>query len=164
MDWNEYSQRKLIPPDTLEVKIAELKTRGLKIATLNGSFDLLHAGHMYMIYEASKVADCLIVALNSDASIQAYKSSKRPIIPLRYRLEMLSGLSFIDYLTWFDESDPRELLEKIQPHVHVNGMEYTEHCIEADTVKKYGHLHLVERIPGLATSDIIDKIRALACD
>jgi len=163
--WTTYSQRKIITPNALEEKIQELRVQGKSIATLNGSFDLLHAGHMYMIYEASKTADILIVAVNSDASVKAYKSHKRPIIPLEYRLEMLSALGFVDYLTWFDEVDPRQLLEKIKPDVHVNGIEYGEQCIEAEVVKKYGRLHLVDRIPGLSTSEVIESIkRVIACD
>jgi D-glycero-beta-D-manno-heptose 1-phosphate adenylyltransferase len=157
--WKEYAQNKIISPNDLSSKVAELRQRGLRIATLNGSFDLLHAGHMYMIYEAAKVADLLIVALNSDTSIQAYKSPKRPIIPLDLRLEMLAAIRFVDYLTWFEETDPRALLEKIKPDIHVNGIEYREGCIEEETVKKNGgRLHFVDRIAGLATSEIIKKI------
>lgn len=162
MSWKEYSQSKMLPPNTLEEKIEQLREEKKTIATLNGSFDLLHAGHMYMIYEASKRADVLIVAVNSDASVKAYKSLKRPIIPLCYRLEMLSAVQFIDFLTWFDETDPRQILEKIKPDVHVNGMEYGENCIEAEVVKKHGgHLHLVDRIPGLSTSEILESIKRL---
>ena len=64
-----------------------------------------------MIYQASQVADVLIVALNSDRSIQQYKSPLRPIIPLEYRLQMMAALEFVDYVTSFDETDPRRLLE-----------------------------------------------------
>ena len=166
VSWKEYSQRKIIFPDQLEEKVAQLRKSKKTIATLNGSFDLLHAGHMYMIYEASKTADILIVAVNSDASVKAYKSPKRPIVPLEYRLEMLSALGFVDYLTWFDETDPRKILEKICPDVHVNGIEYGENCIEAEVVnKRGGRLHLVDRIPGLSTSALIESIkRVIACD
>lgn len=153
-------QKKLIEPAKLEEKIASLKAEGRTVATLNGSFDLLHAGHLYIIHEASKQADCLLVALNSDSSIRQYKGLKRPIIPLTYRLEMIAALEFVDYVTWFDEADPRELLAKIKPDVHVNGAEYGANCIEAPTVKMYGgRLHLVPRIDGLATSTIIEKIK-----
>jgi len=60
----------------------------------------MHAGHLQIIYEASLQADVLIVALNSDASIQAYKSPDRPIIPLEYRLQLMAALQFVDYVTW----------------------------------------------------------------
>ncbi len=132
------------------------------IATLNGSFDLLHSGHLYMLFEASKTADILVVALNTDASIKRYKHHSRPIITLQNRLEMMASLSFVDYVTWFDEDDPRKLLEIIRPDVHVNGVEYGTECIEAPTVREIGaRLHLVNRIPGLATSEIIKKVQSL---
>lgn len=158
----EWLQKKLIEPGALEEKAKALRDRKLTIATLNGSFDLLHAGHLYIIHEASKQADRLIVALNSDHSIQQYKDKNRPIVPLRYRLEMMAALEFVDFVTWFEETDPRALLDKIKPDVHVNGIEYGENCLEADVVKKNGgRIHLVDRIPSLATSNIIDKIRCV---
>ena len=161
--WQSYSHSKWVEPEFLAKKVSELRSLGKTIATLNGSFDLLHAGHMYMIYEASQVADVLIVAVNTDASVKSYKSHQRPIVPLHYRLEMLSAIGFIDYLTWFDEGDPCHILSLIKPDVHVNGMEYGQHCIEAPVVKKHGgRLHLVDRIPGLATSQLIETIRGIS--
>lgn len=159
-----YSLEKVIDPKELKNTLAHLRVDGKTIATLNGSFDLLHAGHLFMIYEASKQADILIVALNSDSSIKAYKSLSRPIIPLKERLEMVSALGFVDYVTWFDETDPRALLEVIKPDVHVNGAEYGQNCIEAEVVKKNGgKMYLVPRITGLSTTDLLLKIRNL-CD
>lgn len=156
----EWLQKKLIEPEQLEEKAAQIRARHLTLATLNGSFDLMHAGHLFIIHEASKQADRLLVALNSDSSIQQYKSPDRPIIPLQYRLEMIAALEFVDYVTWFEETDPRALLAKIKPDVHVNGAEYGAECIEAEIVKTHGgRLHLVDRIPSLATSAIIEKIK-----
>ena len=155
-------QKKLVEPERLEETVRALRSEKKTIATLNGSFDLLHAGHLFIIHEASKQADCLIVALNSDASIRMYKSPDRPLIALQHRLEMMAALSFVGYVTWFEETDPRSLLSKIKPDVHVNGAEYGENCIEADVVKATGgRLHLVRRIPSLSTSAIIEKIKAL---
>lgn len=160
LEWKEYSAAKLITPDQLEMVVALLRHQKKTIATLNGSFDLLHAGHMYMLFEASKQADILIVALNSDRSIKAYKNPKRPIIPLQMRMEMLSSIAFVDYITWFDETDPRRLLETVKPDVHVNGAEYGLNCIESEVVYTHGgRLHLVERIPSLSTSAIITTIQ-----
>lgn len=160
--FTKFCDTKIVEPEKLEEFVAGLRSVGKKIATLNGSFDLMHSGHLFMIYEAAQVADCLIVAANSDESIRGYKSKDRPIIPLRQRMEMLAALSFVDYVTWFDELDPRKLLSIIKPDVHVNGIEYGENCIEAPVVRSYGgKLHLVERLPGLATSDIINKIKCV---
>ncbi len=160
--WAIAFKRKLIPPGHLERQIGELRKKGQKIATLNGSFDLLHAGHLHIIYEAKKRGDILIVALNTDRSIQQYKSPKRPIIPLEYRLQMMAALEFVDFVTWFDETDPRKTLAIIKPDVHVNGPEYGENCIEAETVKSHGgFIHIVELVPGLSTSQILKKIESL---
>ncbi|HUD01727.1 MAG TPA: adenylyltransferase/cytidyltransferase family protein, partial [Rhabdochlamydiaceae bacterium] len=85
-NFEEYFSQKWIDPSKIEETVEELKKSGKTVATLNGSFDLLHAGHLHMIYEASLQADVLILALNSDSSIKKYKSPLRPIIPLEFRL------------------------------------------------------------------------------
>jgi len=134
----------------------------MTLATLNGSFDLMHAGHLYIIYEASKVADILLLALNSDSSIQRYKSADRPIIPLEYRLQMMTAIQFVDYVTWFEEDDPCELLSIVKPDIHVNGVEYGQDCLEAELVRANGgRIHLVPRVDGLSTSEILTKIRSV---
>lgn len=159
------SQRnsKILDPSLLEKRIKEIKEAGKTIATLNGSFDLLHAGHLEIFYQAAAQADVLVVALNTDASIQQYKSPSRPLVPLKYRLEMVAALEMVDLVTWFDETDPRNFLEIVRPHVHVNGSEYGENCLEADVVKKHGgKLHIVSLVPGLSTSNIIAKIQSCA--
>lgn len=153
-------QRKFIEPSQLESKVRQIRASGKTLATLNGSFDLLHAGHLYILHEASKQADLLLVALNSDRSIQQYKSPLRPMVTLTHRLELIAALEFVDYVTYFEETDPRELLGRIKPDVHVNGAEYGRDCIEADTVvKNGGRLHLVDRIPSLSTSELIAKVK-----
>jgi rfaE bifunctional protein nucleotidyltransferase chain/domain len=158
-NFDEFFARKWIEPSKLEETVENLKKAGKTVATLNGSFDLLHAGHLQMIYEASQQADVLILALNSDSSIKKYKSPLRPIVPLEYRLRMIAALDFVDYVTSFEETDPRVLLSKIKPDVHVNGAEYGANCIEADVVKSHGgRVHIVELVPGLSTSTLIKKI------
>jgi D-glycero-beta-D-manno-heptose 1-phosphate adenylyltransferase len=150
---------KVTPPDLVEQKVAEIRSLGKTIATLNGSFDLMHAGHLEMLYQASRQADVLFLALNTDRSIKEYKSPLRPIVPLEYRLHMMAALEMVDYITWFDETDPRRILSRIKPDVHVNGAEYGEDCIEAETVRSHGgQIHIVPLVPGLSTSQIIKKI------
>lgn len=157
----DYVREKLIKPSELEEfakKIKETKT----LVSINGSFDLLHAGHLEILKKAKEQGDCLIVALNTDASIKRYKGESRPLIPLKYRLQMLSALSFVDHVTWFEEDDPRKVLSLIKPHVHVNGSEYGEECLEAKTVQDNGgRIHIVQLVPGLSTSQIIEKIKGL---
>ncbi len=162
--FEEYFAKKWIEPADLVSRVEALKKEGKKIATLNGSFDLLHAGHLHIIYEASLQGDVLIALLNTDSSIQKYKSPKRPIVSLPYRARMMAALGFVSFVTCFDETDPRAILEKIRPQVHVNGAEYGAECIEAEVVQRHGgKIHIVSLLPGLSTSNLIKKIKD-TCD
>ena len=160
----KYAEKKVISPEDLPSFIKKLKDSGKTIATLNGSFDLLHAGHLQIIYEASKQSEILLVALNSDFSIKQYKGQDRPIIELLHRLSIIAALEFVDFVTWFEETTPCDLLERVRPDIHVNGAEYGCDCIESSVVKKYGgKIHIVDLVPGLSTSDIIKKIITTSC-
>lgn len=160
--WEVEASKKILPPEEIEDFCNKLRSLGKTIATINGSFDLMHAGHLYIIHRASELADVLIVALNTDRSIQSYKDETRPIIPLKWRLQMMAALQFVSFATWFDEDDPRNILSLIKPDIHVNGAEWGENCIERETVEQNGgKLHLVERIEGLSTSAVINKIQSL---
>ena len=161
--WKTISQKKIIKPEHIESRIKAIRDNEYTIATINGSFDLMHAGHLYIVYEASRVADILIVALNTDDSIKRYKDKPgRPIIPLESRLQMMTAIGFVDYVTYFDEDDPCNLLEIIKPDIHVNGEEYGSDCLEAPVVRRNGgRIHVVPRIEGLSTSEIIGKIQTV---
>lgn len=135
-----------------------LRAQGKTIGTLNGSFDLLHSGHLAIIEEAARQADILIVGVNSDVSIKLYKGPSRPICRQEERVAMLRALRWIDYVTLFDEPNPIGLLDRIRPDVHTNGAEYGADCIEAPIVHQYGgRIHLVERIPTLSTTELIKR-------
>lgn len=155
-------KNKIIEPGSLLATVKAWRQENKTIATLNGSFDLLHAGHLFMLEQAALQADVLLVALNSDASIKKYKCVNRPIVPLKYRLELIAALEMVDAVTWFEETEPSLFIRTICPHVHVNGAEYGENCIELSAVQEVGaRLHLVRRIPGLSTSEIVDKIKCI---
>jgi rfaE bifunctional protein nucleotidyltransferase chain/domain len=129
--------------------------------TINGSFDILHNGHLHILNEARKRGDVLIVGLNSDASVRTYKGANRPIVPERRRAEMLLALRMVDYVHVFNEPDPIAFLQEVRPDVHVNGSEYGEHCIERQTVTRGGgQIHIVNRIPGLSTSRLVDTVQS----
>lgn len=139
-----------------------LRLQGKRIVTLNGSFDLLHAGHLHILEEARAQGDILIVGVNSDASVKRYKSKDRPVIAVGDRASMLLGLRCVDFVHIFDEDAPMAFLEEVKPDVHVNGSEYGADCIEAPTVKRHGgRVHVVEKIPGLSTSQVIATIKNL---
>lgn len=162
LEWSDHYKKKLINPCNWKKASKQLKDSGKSIVTINGSFDLLHSGHLQILFEASLQGDALVVALNSDDSIRKYKCENRPIITLEERLKLIAALEFVDFVTWFDEVDPILFLNAVKPHIHVNGIEYGEDCIEAETVKNHGgNIYLVKRLAGLSTSEIIEKIKKL---
>jgi len=146
----------------LERVVEKLRKNGKKIVTCNGSFDLMHAGHLKFLKEAKEQGDVLIIGLNTDKSIKKYKSKDRPIIDEKNRIAMMDAIRYVDYVVLFDEVEPRKLLSIIKPDVHVNGEEYGKDCIEAPVVRKYGgKIHIVKKAKGLSTSNIIKKIKSL---
>jgi len=152
---------RLVPRHALTPLAATLRAKGKRIVTINGSFDILHNGHLHILNEARQRGDVLIVGLNSDASVRAYKGASRPIVPERRRAEMLLALRMVDYVHVFDEPDPIAFLKEVMPDVHVNGSEYGEHCIESETVTRGGgQIYIVNRIPGLSTSRIVDAMQS----
>ena len=158
----EHDALRLVPRGSLRALAATLRAKGKRLVTLNGSFDLLHAGHLHILNEARRQGDALVVGLNSDASVRLCKGAMRPIIPERQRAEMLLALRMVDYVHIFDEPDPIAFLSELNPDVHVNGAEYGENCIERDIVlRNGGRLHLVERIPNLSTSAVVKHLQEL---
>ena len=151
---------RLVPRSALSQLAATLRVKGKRLVTVNGSFDILHNGHLHILNEAHRQGDVLIVGLNSDKSVAAYKGPERPLVPERRRAEMLLALRMVDYVHIFDEPDPIAFLKELKPDVHVNGSEYGEDCIESETVKRGGgRIHIVDRLPGLSTSNLVDGLR-----
>jgi glycerol-3-phosphate cytidylyltransferase len=138
----------------------ELRSQGKTIVTTNGSFDIIHYGHAWLLEEAKKQGDILIIGLNSDISIKQYKSEDRPIISQENRANLLAALSCVDYIVLYDETIPNDFLERVKPDVHVNEASYGKDCIEAPVIEKCGgKIVLLKReVEGVSTTDIINKI------
>lgn len=136
-----------------------LKKKGERIVAYNGSFDLLHLGHIHSLMEAKKQGDILVVLLNSDKSVKKYKGPNRPIISQKDRAKMLTALECVDYVVIFNEINPKEILRKIKPHIYCKGPDWGKNCIEKETVEESGgKIHLLKHTPGISTSGIIKKI------
>lgn len=151
---------RLVPRNALRQLAATLREKGKRIATINGSFDVLHSGHLHILNQARERGDVLIVGLNSDRSVRAHKGPGRPVVPENQRAEMLLALRIVDYVHIFDEMDPVAFLQEIRPDVHVNGAEYGEGCVEGETVRRGGgKLHLVSRVGELSTSGLVAALQ-----
>ena len=130
------------------------------IVTTNGCFDILHAGHLDFLARCGQMGDELIVCINSDKSVKLKKGDKRPINNAGDRMMALLSIPFISHVYVFDEKDPRSILEKIKPDIHVKGNDYTmDQIIEKDVVEKNGgKVELIPLLEGYSTTKIIDKI------
>lgn len=109
---------------SLAAIVSGLRTSGKTVVLTNGVFDLLHVGHLRCLEDARSRGDMLVVAVNSDKSTAALKGKGHPIIPLAERMEMLSGLSFVDYVTTFEDETADELLRQLQPSMYAKGTDY----------------------------------------
>ena len=160
------TQEKIRSEEELTRISTELRAQGRTVVTTNGSFDIFHYGHVKLFDEAKRQGDILIVGINSDASVRAYKGRPdRPINPENARAGVIAALQAVDYVFLFDDLTPNRWLKQIAPLVHCNSSEYGEDCVERPTLDALGaRLHLVPRNPddGLSTSEIIRKIRATA--
>ncbi|MFH0971165.1 MAG: D-glycero-beta-D-manno-heptose 1-phosphate adenylyltransferase [Candidatus Micrarchaeota archaeon] len=137
-----------------------LKGRGKLIITTNGVFDLLHLGHITYLEHAKSLGDVLIVGLNSDTSVKALKTEKRPIVPEMERAEVLSALEAVDYVCIFYERTPLKFLEAVKPHLHIKGGDYDPDTLpEKQVVEKFGgKIKIVPFVKGYSTTAIIEKI------
>ncbi len=98
-------------------------TGGTVVAT-GGCFDLLHAGHVATLRAARRLGDCLVVCLNSDASVRRLKGPSRPLVPAADRARVLEALECVDAVLVFDEDTPAEALRRIRPHLWAKGGDY----------------------------------------
>ena len=137
------------------------RARGKSIVFTNGVFDLLHPGHVRYLQHARALADALIVGINSDRSVRAYKSPSRPITPEAERAEVVAALACVDAAVVFDEDTPWELIAAIQPDVLVKGADWADDAIVGrDIVEaRGGRVVRVAIEPGYATTTIIERIR-----
>jgi rfaE bifunctional protein nucleotidyltransferase chain/domain len=136
------------------------KKKGKRIVLANGCFDLIHVGHIRYLKEAKEKGDVLVVALNSDSSVQNLKGEGRPILNEEERVEIISSFYFVDYVTVFEEPNVENILRTLKPHVHAKGSDYTKETVpERETVLSYGGEIAITGGPKVKnTSDISRKI------
>lgn len=131
------------------------------IVTTNGTFDIVHIGHIRLLTEAKAQGDILVVGLNSDKSVREYKSPKRPIVPQEERGALLEALRCVDLILIFDEPESLRFVSEVRPDVHVKDSTYGYNLIEAPIVQEYGgKIHLVQKDEH-STTNIIEKVIAV---
>lgn len=153
------AEKKIRDRPALAQECARLRAAGKKIVFTNGCFDLMHAGHATYLEFARAQGDILVVGLNTDASVRRYKGEKRPVVDERNRARMMAALECVDYVTWFDEDEPKELIAELQPDVLVKAEDWAHYVSGRDVVEaRGGKAVLAPMVAGLSTTKLIEKI------
>ncbi len=149
--------------DQAKEAIAQFRAVGKKMVFTNGCFDILHAGHVHYLEAASLLGDGLLVALNTDESVQRLeKSPARPLQSSSSRVRVMAALGFVTGVVLFNEDTPKEIIEFITPHILVKGADYSiENIVGAEWVLQHGgEVRTLDFVPGYSTTQIEKKILA----
>lgn len=143
--------------------VSEQRFAGGRLGFTCGAFDLLHAGHVQYLAAAREKCDRLLVALNSDESIQRYKTFLRPVLPWDQRAFLLASLECVDCVVNLSEDRPRSLIQRWLPEVYIKGGDYAPGSLRSqDVVARYGGETVLIPIEyECSTSRLIDYIQAL---
>ncbi len=152
--------RKTVTREEAASRVAGWRAQGLKIGFANGCFDLIHPGHVRLLTEARARCDRLVVALNTDASVQRLKGPTRPLQNETARAIVMASLSPVDLVVLFGEETPLELIRTLRPDVLVKGADYSiEEVVGADLVRGWGgKVLLVELQQGHSTTGTIRRM------
>lgn len=147
-------------PDLLD-RIAFYRQQGQRIIFTSGCFDILHRGHITYLNRAKALGGILVLALNSDESVQRLKGPTRPINTVEDRAQVLAALSCIDHIVPFSEDVPTRLIEAIKPEVYVKGGDYTRDTLpEVPLIDAQGgEVHILPYLQDMSTTSIIERIR-----
>ena len=129
----------------------------------NGCYDVLHPGHIRLLESARSLGDVLILALNTDSSVQRLKGPNRPLIPQDERAELAAALEAVDAVTFFDEDTPRELIAAVLPDVLVKGADWSHFIAGREEVEAAGGQVLALPLePGYSTTGILEEVLSRA--
>ena len=130
----------------------------MKTVMVNGTFDVLHPGHVAMLNTARSYGDHLIVAIDTDRRVKELKGEQRPINNQIDRRIMLSALKAVDIVEFFDSTEELiTLMERYQPDVYVKGSDwkhdtqstahqYCKEVIYYDRIEPYSSTKIIQHI------------------
>ena len=151
---------KMIERQNVAAFAQKLHNKKKKLVFTNGCFDLLHVGHVRYLTAARELGDCLIVGVNSDASVRRLKGPTRPINGEADRAEVLAGLAAVDYVVIFADATAEGLVAEIKPDIYVKGGDYSlDELPEAAVAANYGgKTVLIPEVKGKSSSNMIARI------
>ena len=140
------------------------RARGETIVMTNGCFDILHAGHVTYLEQASELGDRLLVAVNIDETVRRLKGEDRPVNPVENRMRMLAALRCVDWVVPFTEDEPTRLICEVSPDILVKGGDNVVDQIPGgDCVREAGgQVMVLTYVDGVSTTRIIDSIKEKA--
>lgn len=138
---------------------AQWRHEGMRVVFTNGCYDILHPGHLRLLEAARSLGDVLILALNTDASVQRIKGPSRPILSEGARAAAAMGLAAVDAVTFFDEDTPRELIAEVLPDFLVKGADWSHFIAGREEVEAAGGQVLALPLePGYSTTNLVQQI------
>jgi D-beta-D-heptose 7-phosphate kinase/D-beta-D-heptose 1-phosphate adenosyltransferase len=142
----------------LEVAAAT-RARGGRVVAAGGCFDLLHAGHVSVLRAARALGGCLIVCLNSDASVRRLKGPGRPLVPEADRAQVLEALGCVDAVVVFDEPTPEAVLRRLEPDLFAKGGDYADRDLPERAVLAGwgGEVVLLPYLDGRSTTRLLEE-------
>jgi D-beta-D-heptose 7-phosphate kinase/D-beta-D-heptose 1-phosphate adenosyltransferase len=124
---------------------------------VNGTFDILHPGHVAMLNTARSLGNYLIVCIDTDRRVKELKGDKRPINDQNFRKVMLQNLKSVDIVEFFDSQEELiEILQLYQPDIMVKGSDWKGKSVVAEKYVK--EIFWYDRIDEYSTTKIIENI------
>lgn len=124
---------------------------------VNGTFDILHPGHIRLLNYAKSLGDRLFVAIDSDDRVTKLKGILRPINDSAERKEMLLALKAVDEVEIFSSDEELKMwIKQIKPYIMVVGSDYKDKEVIGSEFAR--HLIFYERIPEYSTTKKIQSI------
>lgn len=154
-------EKKIIHPHDIVARLQDIKAKQPLVFT-NGCFDIIHRGHVTYLAQARELGHSMIVAINTDASVKRQgKGDDRPINSLENRLAVMASLESVNYVTYFDEDTPLNLILQIMPDILVKGGDWTPDKIvgSSEIIANGGSVHSIPFLFQTSTTQLVKQIR-----
>ena len=153
----------ILTPAETDQWVLEQRAAGHRIGFTCGAFDIMHAGHAQYLRASRAVCDRLLVAVNSDASIQRYKNPLRPVNPWQNRAFVVAALASVDAVTVLETDRPLPLIERWKPEFYIKGGDYKAGALRSSSVvEEYGGQTVMIPVEfDTSTTRIFEYIQAL---
>ena len=131
-----------------------------EIVFVNGTFDLLHPGHLHLLNYARSLGDYVCVGIDTDDRVREKKGSTRPIHNQDERKLFLESLKSVDEVRFFsNDSELEGLVKDLKPDIMIVGSDWKEKSVIGSYYSS--RLLFFDRIEDYSTTKTIEKIKNL---